>query len=371
MSRKFLIGQLACFGDCLYATTVAKQIKSDFPDSHITWAVATKYKSILLLNPFIDEIWDIEIINNDFYKNGWKLFEAEAIKRQASGIYDALVFTQLNPIWENLDGTIRSSTLRGYKRPITVSVDPVVRLSDKEVKNVKIFAEKNKLSSYKEVILFECSPGSGQSFINLNLAIEIAEAITNDLNNVCFILSSPNPLNLNKPNIIDASELSYRENAELTKYCTLLIGCSSGITWLATSDWAKKINMLQLLSREFRFFAGIKYDFERWNLPTSNVIEVTVNDINYIVNCITTILKHDFSAAKKQFDEIYQPQYFNFRDLIAEILVCNQIQGFKKLNIVLKVTSNYANANKHLNGFILLYMSLLEIFTFCKSKIIK
>ena len=57
MSKKFLIGQLACYGDCLFATTIAKQIRHDYPDSHITWAVSSKYRSIVEHNPDIDKIW--------------------------------------------------------------------------------------------------------------------------------------------------------------------------------------------------------------------------------------------------------------------------------------------------------------------------
>src|SRR5687768_14844075 len=124
--KRFLIGQLACFGDCLYATAVARQIKQDFPDSHITWAVASKYKSILALNPHVDEIWEIEVLNNDFYDKGWADFELQAKQRKARGEYDELVFTQIpNANWKNFDGTIRSSILRGYKKPINVPVEPV------------------------------------------------------------------------------------------------------------------------------------------------------------------------------------------------------------------------------------------------------
>jgi hypothetical protein len=313
MGKRFLIGQLACFGDCLYITTLVKQIKTDFPDSHITWAVSSKYKTILLLNPYIDEIWEIDIQNNDFYKAGWKTFEAEAKRRQAKGIYDELIFTQISPNWNYYDGTIRTSELNGYKRPITISNNPVVKLSEREVERVKAFAIENKLSSYKDVILFEYAPGSGQSFVNLEFAITVAENITNEFNNVCFILSSPKALNHPNALITDASSLTYRENAELTKYCTLLIGCSSGITWLATSDWAKQLHTVQLLNRDAPYFAGVKYDFDYWNASTSHIIEVTLNSTDYVTGCLKAILNEGFDAAKQQYDEDYKPDYKNFR----------------------------------------------------------
>ena len=38
--KKIILVQLYSNGDCLYATAVARQIKQDFPGSHLTWAIA-------------------------------------------------------------------------------------------------------------------------------------------------------------------------------------------------------------------------------------------------------------------------------------------------------------------------------------------
>jgi hypothetical protein len=365
MSRKFLIGQLAYFGDCLYATTVAKQIKSDFPDSHVTWAIASKYKSILLLNPYVDKIWEIEIVNNDYFGNGWKAFEAEAKRRQAIGEYDEVFFTQIQPNWKNYDGTIRSSILNNYPGPITVPVNPIIHLNTDEIERVRIFSEKYKLANYKKKILFECSPGSGQSFVDFPFSLTVAEAIVARFNDVCIILSSPYPLNHHNPQILDASELTYRENAELIKYCTLLIGCSSGITWLSTSDWVKKIDTLQLLNRDNVIYSGIKYDFELWNIPTSNVIEVTINNVDYVVDCVSDILQKDFTIAKKRFDEVYKPSYLNFREVLRFVLLSNGTNKSKKL---IGTIFGHAKRNPHFNVVILLYLSLIEISNFYLKK---
>ena len=59
--KRFLIGQLGSFGDCLFATTVARQIKNDYPDCHLTWAVGSIYRSILDGNPYIDDIWEFPL----------------------------------------------------------------------------------------------------------------------------------------------------------------------------------------------------------------------------------------------------------------------------------------------------------------------
>jgi ADP-heptose:LPS heptosyltransferase len=60
---QILLGQLGSNGDCLYATIVARQIKTDFPDCHLTWAVGSFARPVLENNPFVDRIWQIEVRN--------------------------------------------------------------------------------------------------------------------------------------------------------------------------------------------------------------------------------------------------------------------------------------------------------------------
>ena len=57
--QKILLVQLFSNGDCLYATTVARQIKKDFPNCHLTWAIANFCKAIIFNNPYIDEIREV------------------------------------------------------------------------------------------------------------------------------------------------------------------------------------------------------------------------------------------------------------------------------------------------------------------------
>ncbi len=72
----------------------------------------------------------------------------------------------------NYDGTVRSSLFRGYGKPITVPVTPVLRLSEEEVEKARDFAERYHLQEYKNVILFEFAPQSGQLAMTPSLAIE-------------------------------------------------------------------------------------------------------------------------------------------------------------------------------------------------------
>ena len=368
MAKKFLIGQLACYGDCLYATTVAKQIRNDFPDSHITWAVASKYKSILLLNPDVDAIWEVPINNNDFYAEGWQNFLKEAESRQRAGIYDELVFTQIAPRWLYYDGVIRSSTIGSYPSPITVSVDPVVRLSDDEISNVKQFTQRAGLGKFRNVVLVEYAPGSGQSFMNLDFALAIANKVIKDRGDTCFVLTGPTRLADKHPQIVDASGLTYRENAELTKYCNLLVGCSSGITWLATSDWAKKLDMLQVLDRQSVFFAGIKYDFDLWGISTANVVETTVNSTDYVAECVNVVLKDGIIPAKERYDEQYKPQYFNYRGIVKLVLKDNGTNNIGKLPGIIR---GYQKTNKHLNLILLYFIAGREVVEFYGSKLLQ
>jgi len=300
-----LIGQLERFGDCLFVTTVAKQIKKDFPGSHITWAVRPSYKSILELNPFVDEIWEF---NEGSREEGWLDFENEALRRQSSGIYDELILTQMiGKNWARFDGTIRSSLLRGYGRPITVPVDPVIRLSESEVEKVKSFALKCNLGSFKNVILFECAPGSGQSSMNVEFALQIAKKTTLKNSDTCFIFSGPKPMGVLSPRIFDASALTFRENAELTKYSTLLVGCSSGITWLCSSDWAKKINTIQLIDENYGIFSGVAYDHELWGLGFDHILEISDKKKESLVEILDVALIKGFSEAKKRYHCIFRP----------------------------------------------------------------
>lgn len=363
MSKRFLIGQLERFGDCLYATTLAKQIKHDYPDAHITWAVLSKYKSILDLNPYIDEVWEINPAANDYYGVVWSEFETEALKRKANGEFDEIIFSQIHPKnWDKYNGTIRGTILSTYQRPITVSVEPVVRLSKDEIENVKKFAAKNNLQSFENVILFECAPGSQQSKVDIKFALKVAETITQYNSNICFVLSSAEKLNPNNQNIIDGSELTFRENAELTKYCTVLVGCSSGITWLSTSDWAKKLPTIQLLNDKLSIFAGMHYDFKANNLDNGHIIEMVEFDEQTAVNCILSVINKGIEKTKEEFHQTYQPGYFDLKNNTKRLIhekktskaIIESIENYLKKNEEAgnKISAKYLYFYTYIYGFI-------------------
>ncbi|MFV0607071.1 MAG: glycosyltransferase family 9 protein [Niabella sp.] len=355
--KKYLIGQLGCYGDCLYATTIAKQLKHNNPDCRVTWAISPKYKSILNLNPHIDDIWIVENKTNDLYNEGWREFEQEAVKRKERGVYDELILSQIpNSNWNRFNGTIRSSILSAYNGKITVDVAPVIKLSDEEVENVREFANKYGIKKYKNVVLFECTPGSGQSEMNFETALDIAKQVTMDNQDTCFILSTLSELAEINPQIISARELSFRENAELTKYCTLLIGCSSGLTWLATSDWAKRLPTIQVLSKTYTLFAGVRYDFKKWSMANDNIVELLSPEKNKIVNSIISFINKGIKETVKQFNEDYKPSMGAFMS-VSEYLRNNQHMGIIGL---LKFSYKFYKNNLHLNILKLMAFPILK-----------
>ncbi len=342
MSKTFLIGQLERFGDCLYATTLAKQIKHDYPDCHITWAVLSKYKSILDLNPYVDKVWEIPLLNGHYCDRDWHNFKKEALKRQGNGEFDEAIFSQIAPDnWLRYNGTIRGTILSSYKKPITVSVAPVVKLSAEEVENVKLFAEKHHLQDFENVVLFECAPGSEQSKVNTEFALEVARDITGKDKKICFILSTSQKLTFKNSNILDASELSFRENAELTRYCTLLIGCSSGITWLSTSDWAKKLPTIQLLNSKLMIFAGMHYDFEVNGLETGHILEMTDFDKSRVIDCVISAIENGMEKARKTYHQIYRPGFFDLKNITS-----NLIYDRKSTHAIETFIRNYVEKNQ-------------------------
>lgn len=318
MGKKYLIGQLACFGDCLYATTIAKQLRQDEPDCHITWAVAEKYKSILSLNPHVDEVWSIGIENNDFYWRNWDIFKKEAEQKKANGIFDEIFYTQVFPDnFKNFNGLIRLSILKAFPRKITVPVQPVVVLSQTEINKVAAFAQQHKLSSYQHVILFECSPGSGQSYVDTEYALQLSRKLVEKNADLCVILTTYLPLKTGSERIIVANEISYRENAELTHYCTLLVGTSSGITWLSTSTAAKKLPMLQLLTKHTEIYASVVHDFEIWDLDVSEIIELYDCPAQKAEKVINDILEKGIKEVRNIYHEKSAPTKENLQKLIS------------------------------------------------------
>lgn len=358
---RILLGQLGSNGDCLYATAIARQIKHDYPGCHLTWAIGSIYRPILDGNPDVDEIWEIPLTNPTDMFDTWQRFEGEALERKKTRDFDEIFLTQISPNnIQNFDGTVRSSIFRAYPRPISVPVSPVIRLLQLEIEKVRTFVKNNDILEVKNVILFECSPQSGQSFINTEFALQVAEKLVNNISDVCIILSSNQTIISNNQRIIDGSVLSFRENAELSKYCSLLVGCSSGISWLCTSDWAKPLRMIQLLKKETSVYASFVHDYEYYGLATDFIIEMTDCSPKKVFQCVSTVISEGFEPARCTFHEKI-PLTFNFySNYIYNLLLRHQY--FKILGSLSNTIDRYGLHPKLIESLVELFLKVSQKF---------
>ena len=305
--KRILIAQLGVYGDCLHATTIARQIKQDNPQCELTWAIGSAYADILVGNPDVDQVWTYPIKDRWEVTSKWFKFVEEV--KLVSKKYDEIYFTQTYPGHpERFYDCAREAMFRAYPKPITVPLEPVIRLSPIEVERVRAFANTHGLPrftdnkenfEYYEVILFECTPQSNQSFLTLDMAADLATDIVKKFPRTCVIVVGSKTTLQNFPfrkNVIDGSVLAFREMAELTNYCTLFIGTGSGITQICQSDWADPLPTIQLLTQGT--VASLISDHNYFKLDTDNIIELIDVSEPEILNCIDNIFENGFTAAK-------------------------------------------------------------------------
>ena len=327
-AKKILLVQLFSNGDCLYATTVARQIKTDYPGCHLTWAIAGFCKNIIDENPFVDAVIEV----NDVPKNELAAFRR--LKRkyraaQAAGSWDEVFVTQ--NMDENLawyDGCIRTGVFHAYPHPITVSTTPVLHLKESEKNNAADFAQRHGLQNYRVRLLFEFAPLSGQVPLTKDIAIRIAEKLVEDPG-VAVILSSALTINHSSKQIIDGSVLSLRETAALSFYCTHLMGCSSGISWATTSDGARLLPMVQLINPDTIWLNAVSRDFERFNKSTSGIIDLIGLDEAKIAACLQLCFR-DFAAARQQYNQPIPLAFKTTRNIVYNLFCHGQFSYIVK-----------------------------------------
>ena len=326
--RKILLVQLYSNGDCLYATAVARQIKNDYPGCHLTWLIAGFCQHIIDLNPFVDQV----LVTNDVPKNdviAFRKLKRRVFKEKKEGIWDEVFVTHnMDDNQALYDGTIRGMVFRAYPNPISVPIQPILVLSDEEKNKVRSFAEKNKLAQFRHVILWEYAPQSGQSVLSFDFVLRVADSLTQHPD-VCVILSSANTFT-GSDRILDGSILSVRDNAELTHYCTLLIGCSSGITWLSTSSGARQLPMLQLLDPQAYFRNAPSEDFSRYGIATGELIELINFNEEKVVEVVNSILDKGVPFTKEKYNEPLPVQFKTTRKVVYNMLCYLQFGAIVK-----------------------------------------
>lgn len=303
-----LLVQLAANGDCLFVTTIAKQIKEiDYPGSHLSWMIGSKYIQVLENNPYVDEIIEIPITKGreeitSLINSIPQLIEKEREHKK----YDKVFITDFTPSnYKNWYGTTRSSLFRSYPHQLKINPEPLIFLTDNEKSRVKEFCNINNITPATYNILFECAPQSGQSHMTFDLAMEIAKEVSLKNDRVKFIMSSPQKFESGTPNIIDGSAVSWRENAELINYCNLLVGCSSGISWLCTSNYSNIKPTIQIIDPGYmkgKFSASMKMDFKYFGIDTGNTIELHNPADKIIIECILLSAADNFHTAQRKYD---------------------------------------------------------------------
>jgi hypothetical protein len=279
----------------------------------LTFIVAREYASILVGNPDVDSVETIDLsVAGDPYADGWRSVRRSVEGRVKAGEFTRAFFTQILPDNCTLyDGLIRSTTYRGYGGKVKGPHRPVLVNTVEEVERALKFATDHGFNQFRHVFLFECSPGSGQSVMDTTRAEAIAQSVLATTHgDVLFVLSSPSPLQKALRGLADASQLTFRENAALTNYCTGFVGCSSGLTWLATSEAARPLPMLQILTRapkQFLSFASVACDFRKFGLDWSKVIELPDPDNARVVECLLRWIEQGYGAARSDFHEPLQP----------------------------------------------------------------
>lgn len=340
--KRILLGQLGSNGDCLYTTILARQIKRDYPNCHLTWAVSSICKGTIEENPFVDEIWEIHLAGWADMAEAWYDFENQAKARAERGDFDEIFLTQIYPNnFQNYDGTVRPSIFRAYPKPITVPIQNILKLRSKEVEKVQAFAEKNNLQQSSQVILFECASKSGQSFVTPNYALYVAQGLISLLPDCQVILSSNFPIPQGNPGIIDGSKLSLRETAELTKYCHLFIGCSSGITQIALTDWAKPLPMIQLLSKSTSAYGSIAHDFEYWGMSSEQILEMTDVPVEQLIECVYTAFTKGFPEARHDFHQSIEIDFNYYLAYVNSFIIQKTEQYFKAVRSILYTVERY------------------------------
>ena len=303
---KVALVQLDANGDCLYATTIARQIKQDYPGCHLTWWISSRCRGLLVGNPHVDEVVAVDLKDwtNTSRDLAWALAKAEILRRQTGpDPYDRVWMPQIYPDnFRHFDGTVRPSQFRGYDRPITVPIDPVIHLTEEERSNVARYAAEHRLADRERVVLFECSSNSSQSHVTPEFAKEVAALVNQQGLKATFLLSTMIPLGADlPPNAFSAGKLSMRENLALLDHCSHFVGCGSGLTVIATCDQAKNIPNLQILDRSKSVLASFFHDFCYWNKNADRFIEMPDASPALAVECLKRAFEKGHDAAVSDF----------------------------------------------------------------------
>jgi len=362
---KIYIFQFAAYGDCLFATVVAAKLKLKYPNSQITWGIAKKYSNILENNPHVDilDVYDIDPRTasrkelNELVEN-----RLESIEKSAN--YDLFLNLQIfNCQVLEFCTTLRHTIFRLHGITHNDLKSSIIKLTQKEISNVSRFMKEIKFANFTKVILFECSPTSGQSDITIDKAIDYANLIIKSNPNYAVILSSMENRQVNNSNIFFANSLTYRENLELLSHVDILIGCSSGISWLTTCYKDFKKPIIQLLKRKSDIYCSMKYDFKLNEVDHYHIIELYEYDKYLINEIIEDFKRNQLTAMDKKHTQHYAPTIDTLRTNLMRLKYCG-FSFFKMLNYNRNFMKfNVRHARKNEFGFFNVLLAYFYVYS--------
>ena len=335
---RILLVQLGSTGDCLLVTPLLRQIKLfDYPNSHITWMICSPYKYIVENNPYLDDIIEIPLLDyKDLQTHRNKIDDYIKGLTYHKKFEKIFITDYYSKNLHNWYCTTRSSLFRSYPHRIKVDIKPDLFLSENEKERAIKFCANNKIDSSSFNILIESSPRSGQSIMNIEKALILSQHITSKFPNVRCILSSSNKIHTNHERIIDASVLTWRENKEFLKFCHLLVGSSSAISWLGTSIEFDNFKMIQSINPNYfekKISSSLILDLKYFGLPNSNIIELLNPNDNILLRCCELVIKGRFKYAKFKYG--VNKNYYSFS---INALKESYISFYKKIYILIHQT---------------------------------
>ena len=111
--------------------------------------------------------------------------------------------------------------------------------------------------------------------------------------------------------ILNGKQLSYRENAELSHYCSLFLGCFSGITWLMTTDAAKKLPMVLFIGGKNGIFASLAEDHAYSGKPVDSIIETDSASIDAVTETVLAAVD-DFKTARGKYNKKFRQVFWKW-----------------------------------------------------------
>lgn len=325
---KVLLGHLASNGDCLYATTLARQIKHDMPDCHLTWVISSMCASVLRNNPDVDDVMVVPVADWNQQEQAWYTFESEIARRQSagSGPFDRTIMSQ---IWPNnfarYDGTIRPSILRAYGKDITVPVKTVVNLDAEETENVTRFVAEKNLEDFAHLVVFECWSKSGQSYVTPEFAVEVAKKVNSRITNTAFVMATHHKT-YEGDGIINGSSLSMRETGGLIRHADLFIGCGSGLTVISTSTAAPEIPNIQILNGATSVYASFVHDLDYYGVDTSRFVEMHDVPAESVADAACLVLEKGVAEARRAYHRDPSKVSFGFYTQLIEIWLLDRLK---------------------------------------------